>query len=149
MQLVGTGVQLSHRHNAASQQHQPRQLSQLSQLCRRSDCMRIASCSLRLSHLPLRQCSAASSPLASSLRQAVASRGSRLRCFAAASLPAMDTVKKLMHDPDLFKSQALIGGVWSDADDGSTVDVSLPSSHPMHASINARHALHFVAPRQL
>lgn len=47
----------------------------------------------------------------------------------------MDAVMKLMKDPKLFKSQALIGGVWSDADDGSTVDVINPSTQEVIAKV--------------
>ena len=35
----------------------------------------------------------------------------------------MDAIKKLMKDPELFKTQALIGGKWAKAADGDTVDV--------------------------
>lgn len=47
----------------------------------------------------------------------------RIRCYAAQSTAAMDAIKKLMKDPELFKTQALIGGEWSDSADGDTVDV--------------------------
>ncbi len=35
----------------------------------------------------------------------------------------MDAIKKLMKDPELFKTQSLIGGKWANAADGDTVDV--------------------------
>lgn len=50
-------------------------------------------------------------------------RALRLRCFATQSTAAMDAIKKLMKDPELFKTQSLIGGKWANAADGDTVDV--------------------------
>ncbi len=69
-------------------------------------------------------------------------RGLRLRCFAAQSTAAMDAIKKLMKDPGLFKTQALIAGEWADAADGDTVDVRTAPllcclSHPCLPALEA------------
>jgi len=47
----------------------------------------------------------------------------------------MDAIKKLMKDPELFKTQALIGGEWSDSADGDTVDVINPSTQEVIATV--------------
>ena len=77
------------------------------------------------------------------LKQSVPGLSSRtlhFRCFAAASTPAMEELKKRLKDPDLLKNQLFVGGQWVDAASGETVDVSGAAAHcifAMHACIHA------------
>jgi hypothetical protein len=61
------------------------------------------------------------------------SRTLHFRCFAAASTPAMEELKKRLKDPDLLKNQLFVGGQWVDAASGETVDVRVAAAHPTSA----------------